>query len=123
MNQDNINGMSVSELVDRFTAIALEQDKALFKDDIPKFNSLYRQMDDVKNELKARQGDQRRALLPLFDHPNLQVRLKAAVTTLAVAADAARKELKNIAVSRRQPQAGDAGMLLRGLEDGSLVPN
>jgi hypothetical protein len=122
MRQNNIKDMPVPELVDRFAEIALQQDKALFADDIKKFNLLYRQMDDVRNELQARSGDQRRALLKLFDHPNLQVRLKAAVTTLVVAPDAAREELRNISNSRRQPQAADAGMLLRGLDDGSFVP-
>lgn len=123
MTRVNVTEMTVSELVERFVAIALDQDQALLYDDYAKFNRLYKQMDAVRNELKRRPGDQRQALLPLYDHRNMQVRLKAAVTTLAVAPEAARGMLQIIANSRRQPQAGDAGMFLRRLGDGSFVPS
>ncbi len=119
----NVKKMSVAELVDLFAAIGIDQDKALLMDEISKFNRLYGQMDTVRNELKRRPGDQRKALLPLYDHPNMQVRLKAAVTTLAVAPEAARRMLQIIANSRHMPPARDAGMLLRGLDDGSFVPS
>ncbi len=123
MSHLTVKEMSVSELVERFSAIALEQDQALLDDDFVKFDKLYRSMDDVRNQLKSRPGDQRRALLQLYEHPNQQVRLKAAVTTLSVAPRAARQMLESIRDSRLQPQAGDAGMLLRGLDDGSFVPS
>ena len=80
-------------------------------------------MEVVRDELKRRPGDQRRALLALYQHPNMQVRLKAAVSTLAVSPQPARDVVESIARSRQQPQAGDAGMLLRGLDDGSFVPS
>jgi len=123
MMRGDVEAMTVPELVERFTSIALEQHEALLKDEIAKFTELYRQMDIVRNELKSRPGDQRKALLPLYDHPNMQVRLKAAVTTLAVAPEPARRMLQWIANTRRMPQAGDAGMLLSGLDDGSFVPS
>jgi hypothetical protein len=123
MRRKNVQEMTVAELVDEFVSIALEQDRALFNDEITKFNELYGQMDTVRNELRSRPGDQRRALLPLYDHPNIQVRLKAAVTTSALAPQAARGALQAIANSRRYPQAADAGLLLRGLDDGSFVPS
>ena len=50
-------------------------------------------MAGVANELKARDGDQRTALMTLYDYPNMQVRLKAAIHTLAVAPTAARQQL------------------------------
>ena len=66
-------------------------------DDNAKFNRLFWQMEAVEGQLKARIGDQRRALLRLYDHPNAQVRLTAAKATLAVAPEAARRLLRTIA--------------------------
>jgi hypothetical protein len=79
-------------------------------------------MIDVEEELKARDGDQRRALLDLYDHPNAQVRLNAAKATLAVAPESARRMLQTMADSREFPQAGDAGMTLDSLDRGIFKP-
>ena len=80
-------------------------------DEIAEFNRLYGQMDAVKKELKSRPGDQRRALLTLYDHPNIQVRLTAAEGTLAVAPEAAQRIASKHQDSREYPQAADAGIL------------
>jgi hypothetical protein len=56
MTRFNVKTMTVNELVERFVTIALDQDKALFNDEIAKFNKLYGQMDTVRNELKADLG-------------------------------------------------------------------
>jgi hypothetical protein len=122
MNETNLHDMSVEQLVERFTAITLAQDKAVRRDEHAKFNRLFREMEAVKQELKARDGDQRRALLPLYDHPNAQVRLKAVKATLAVTPEAALRMLKVIAESREYPQAGEAGMSLDNLESGIFKP-
>jgi hypothetical protein len=79
-------------------------------------------MEDVKRELKARDGDQRRALLRLYDHPNAQVRLKAVKATLAVAPERARRMLEIMAESHEYPQAGDAGMTIDALDRGIFKP-
>jgi hypothetical protein len=52
----------------------------------------------------------------------MQVRLKAAIHTLAVAPVEARQQLEAIATSNWYPQAGDAGMTIRGLDDGTFRP-
>jgi hypothetical protein len=117
-----LQDLSVDQLLERFTAIALEQDQALLMDEIARFNKLFDQMDAVKKELRSRSGDQRRALLALYDHPNIQVRLKAAVGTLAVEPESARKLLQSIADSREYPQAADAGMTLGELDRGIFKP-
>jgi hypothetical protein len=62
-------------------------------------------------------------VLTLYDHPNMQVRVKAAIKTLGVAPEAARKVLEAIRASKWQPQAMDAGMILRGLDDGEYKPD
>ena len=118
-----IDGMSVEQLTERFVAIALDQHEAILMYDNARFNSLFLQMDAVEQELKARHGDQRRALLQLYDHPNAQARLMAAKATLAVAPEAARRLLRTIADSGSNPQAGDAGMSLVNLERGIFKPS
>jgi hypothetical protein len=120
MTRPSLSEMSVEDLVERFTAIAVDQDKAIRVDDNVKFSRLFWQMDAVKQELKSRTGDQRRALLRLYGHPNMQVRLKAA-KTLAVAPEAARGMLEAIADTGWFPQAGDAGMTLSALDDGTFI--
>jgi Domain of unknown function (DUF2019) len=122
MNQVKLQDLTVDELVDRFIAITTDQDKALLMDEHAKFTRLFGQMEAVKQELKMRSGDQRRALISLFNHPNAQVRLKAAKATLAIAPDEARQVLQSIADSRLFPQAGEAGMSLRNLDSGVFKP-
>lgn len=117
-----LEDLSVDQLVDRFAAICIEQDQALLYSKIAKFKQLYGQMVAIRDELKRRPGDQRRALMALYDHENAQVRLKAAVSTLAVAPKAARELIETIATSRRYPQAGDAGMTLVNLDNGIFKP-
>jgi len=122
MKRKKIDEMTSDELVERFMAISLEQDDALLGSEISRFNRLFDQKIAVVSELKARPGDQRELLLKLFAHPNAQVRLNAAKATLAVAYSAARAQLQVIADSREYPQAGDAGMSIRGLDDGTYKP-
>jgi hypothetical protein len=65
--------MSVTQLVDRFRQIALAQYQAELMSDSAKYNHLFDEMEDVKKALKARSGDQRRALVSLYSHGNAQV--------------------------------------------------
>ena len=122
MKRIRLEDMTVDQLVERFAAIGLDQNEALLMDAIAKFNRLFDEMEDVETELKSREGDQRRALLRLYDHPNAQVRLKAVKATLAVAPEAARRMLKTIADSHEYPQAGEAGMSLVNLDRGIFKP-
>jgi hypothetical protein len=112
---------SVQELVARFLSIGLAQSDAAYIVDTRKYNRLYARMQDVENELKHREGDQRRALLPLLDHPNVQVRMMAAHAVLAISPALARKAFESVRESEIFPQAMDAGMSLRALDDGTYV--
>jgi hypothetical protein len=122
MRGTNLQGMTVDQLVERFSSISLEQDRALRVGTIAKVNRLFDELELVEQELKLRDGDQRRALLTLYDHPNAQVRLKAVKATLAVAPEAARRMLQIIADSREYPQAGEAGMSIYNLDSGIFKP-
>jgi hypothetical protein len=122
MKRVNLQRLTVDQLVDRFASLALAQDDALLDSNISKVNRLFRKLQDVSAELKAREGDQRRALLELYDHPNAQVRLKATKATLAVAPEVARRMLETIAESSEFPQAGEAGMSIYNLDAGIFKP-
>jgi hypothetical protein len=122
MTLAKVEGMTVPQLVEYFIAIALAQDNAMRIDDSTTYNRLFRQMGVVENELKAQSGDQRRALLPLLDHPNAQVRLTSAVATLALAPEAARVALQIISDRNEYPQAARARGMMRAVEEGTFVP-
>jgi hypothetical protein len=118
----NFSALGVQELVDRFTLIGLAQDEALLCDEYSKFNRLFWEMDAVEAELKSRSGDKRRALMPLYEHPNPQVRLTAIKATLAVEPVEARRQLEILATSGEYPQSGDAGMSIYNLDAGIFKP-
>lgn len=123
MNQSELQAVTTLELVERFVEITLGQDEALLDDDRKMFNRLFKEMRAVLEELKSRPGDQRSALIPLYKHPNMQVRLKAAKNTLAVAPEDAHEVIQDIANSGHYPQAGEAGMSLWALEQGIFKPS
>ncbi len=123
MSQSAFQRITVDQLVARFAAIALDQDKAMLKSEHAKFNRLFDEMEEVEKELKTRDGDQRRALLPLFNHPNAQVRLKSAIATLALAPQAARRTLQILSDRQEYPQAADARGMMRAVDQGTFIPD
>lgn len=122
MKRLDLPTIETKDLVRRFAEITREQDKALLAGQTARFNRLFADMKAVHDELKGRPGDQRRALMRLYEFPNMQVRLQAAKLTLAVAPIEARGQLQAIADSKWFPQAGDAGMSLSNLDDGIFKP-
>lgn len=122
MTKSRLDATTTAQLVERLVTIALDQDRALLYSEIGKYNRLFRQMRSVETELKQRPGDQRHALLELYDHANAQVRLNAAKATLAVDPEGARRLIEQIASSNQFPQAGDAGMTLNALDRGIFKP-
>jgi hypothetical protein len=117
-----LENSTVDELVQMFTDAAVQQDAALLREDIRQVNRLFDRLEAIESELKAREGDQRTALVRLYNHPNPQVRLKATEATLAAAPDVAYPMLRAIAASREYPQAGEAGMSLWNIERGVYKP-
>lgn len=123
MRKRNLTKMTVDELVQRFMEIALAQDHAIMWDEpAAKYNRLFDLMGDVEEELKRRPGDQRRELVQLFDHPNPQVRVKAAIRSLAVAPEEARQVLEILDERNELPQAADARGMMRSLDEGTYKP-
>jgi cytochrome c oxidase assembly protein Cox11 len=122
MKKAALNAMSVNELVELFKEFALRQDEAELAFDNAEANRLFWKLEEVEAELKSRLGDQRSALVVLFDHQNPQVQLKAAKATLAIAPAAARHVLEVIAKTCYGPQKLEAGMSLRNLDAGIFKP-
>ena len=65
MKRTSLQEMTVDQLVERFVAIGMDQDKALRTSAIAKFNLLFDEMRAIERELKSRNGDQRRAVASL----------------------------------------------------------
>ena len=122
MRRASFSTMTTEKLVQLFAELAVEQDKALLLRAISTVNKIYDKLEAIKGELKSRPGDQRSALLPLYTHKNMQVRVKAAKATLAIAPEAARAQLEAIRASGWQPQALAAGMSLGFLDEGAYKP-
>ena len=122
MKNANLHSLTVEQLVTRFAEIGVAQDDALLRDQISRFNRFFDSKTLVLTELKSRPGDQRKVLLKLFDHPNLQVQLNAAKATLALEPAAARRKLEEISEMKWAPQALDAGMSLWNLDRGVFKP-
>lgn len=123
MNSQQIQKASNDELMEYFVAIGLAQYDAVLVVNTTKYNHLYEQMNKVRDELKGRFGDQRGVLRPLLTHPNMQVRMMAANSLLALAPAEARKALESVRDSNIDPLNGNAASTLRALDEGVFVPN
>ncbi len=91
--------------------------------ELRKVNQLFIEMLAVDKALRTRGTEARLALLRLYDHPNIQVRLQAAKCTVGIAPVAARKVIEAVSESGWFPQAGEAGMTLRNLDEGIFKPD
>jgi hypothetical protein len=80
-------------------------------------------MEKIEEQLKARGGDQRRALLPLYGHPNPTERFKAAIATLAFAPREAREVLQLIKDRKEFPIAMNASQMLSAIDEGRYNPS
>jgi hypothetical protein len=107
-----------SEIVGRLVENNISQGEAIEAFETTKYNRLYDQNARLLAELRARPGDGRHDLFPLYDHPNYQVRLNAAKWTYSLDTPRARAALENIRDSRWDPYAGDAGMTLSLIDEG-----
>jgi hypothetical protein len=119
MIQRSFSDMSTDELVDLFAENGVEQDRVLRLSQVSKFKEVFGVMSGIYAELKRRGPQALLALTRLYDHPNVQVQVQAALLTVEVCPDDARSVLEAIAKTRRMPQAADARAELRdhyGLE-------
>jgi hypothetical protein len=118
----NLSVLPLEILVKEFERAAIEQSQAILFDDTPKANRLYRERKQIEAEIKSRDGDQRAALMKLYDHPNSRVRLSAAQATLTVAREAALRTLSAIAATEDYPAAAEARSSIILLDSGFYKP-
>lgn len=123
MRKVNLADLTSEQLADRFAEIGIAQDEALWNGKVLKFNRLFDRMSGIDVELRSRGMEARLALLQLYNHLNIQVRLKAAKRTLGIAPVQARKLIEDISESGLYPQAGEAGMTLYALDEGIFKPD
>lgn len=112
----------VKSLVAQFVEIGIAQYHAMYVIDNAKYNRLFAEMNRIRKKLQEMPGDQRRVLLPLLSHSNVQVRLAAARSLLALYPDLARNALESIRKSGIEPQNGEAATVIRRLDEGSYIP-
>ncbi len=117
-----LSNLTANELIDEFTknALGMYDSERLMQP--RKYDQFCLALIDVNNELKNRPGDGRFALIKLYSHPNIQVRLSAAKLTGGINPAGARKVLEKIAASRCFPQAGVAGMSLEFMDGTFPLP-
>jgi hypothetical protein len=123
MKRVDLTKLPVEGLVEQFRNYALQQDEALLSGEQGKVNRLFWKLRCVEVELKRRHGDQRAALLRLYEHPNAQVRVKAVKASLAVAPERGRQALQALADSKEYPAAMEASMSIRALDRGIFKPS
>jgi Domain of unknown function (DUF2019) len=83
MKPAQLQKVPLRKLYERFISAAFDQHKSLVTGDRAGYNRLFEEVVAIEEELKRRGEDARRALASLFDHPKAQVRLNAAIATLA----------------------------------------
>jgi hypothetical protein len=118
----NVLRLSLDQLLERFEEICLVEDETLFvpqEEGIPMYNACFAALCAVSDELKARGENARRTLTRFYTHDNYQVRLQAAIYSYRVAPEPARRCLEAIRDQKYLHQALDAGMTLRGIDDGT----
>lgn len=116
-----IKSMTIDELVTLFIELSLEMKRADDWMENGAYNRAHKKLRDVRAELKTRPGDGRHALLPLLAHRNIQVRLDAALATLALSPEA-EAALRGIAPLGTASQPFTARNILEGLDNGTYKP-
>ncbi|MDR3516341.1 MAG: DUF2019 domain-containing protein [Azospirillaceae bacterium] len=121
MKKKDLKNVTMDRLVEMFEEIGIAQYEALWDYNTTKFNWLYARMDAIAQELRRRGLEARRALMRLYDHPNVQVRLKAAQRSYGAAPVEARDCLEGIAETEMYPQAADARLSIGNLDEGTSL--
>ena len=120
-SRKSISDLTTEELVVLFIDLSLEMKRADDWMENGAYNRAYDKQRKVTVELRERSGDERRALLPLLAHPNIQVRLDAATATLALS-PAATEAMQGIASLGYCWQAIRARDMLQAIEKGTWTP-
>lgn len=122
MRKRKLNVMTLEQLTARFAEAALIQYEASLDNNTLKYNRAFDRLVEIDEELRKRGSDARMALISLYKHSNIQVRLEAASFTAGIAPKRARKLLQEIKDEQAFPESADAGLALRRLDSGEWKP-
>lgn len=122
MKVEDFSSFSDAELVQTFLKLSLSRAEAVMATDVSKLNRLYPRSTALKDELRRREGDKRRLLISLYNHPNPQVRIDAATATLAIFPEEASRALQLVCDRQEHPYALEAGMRIDSLRQGIFKP-
>ncbi|WP_025029624.1 DUF2019 domain-containing protein [Nitratireductor aquibiodomus] len=112
--------VSVDKMLQRFIELSLTQHGALLYLETGPYNRAYMKIKKLVEELEARPGDQRHALIDLFDHPNPQVRLNAAKYAHPLFPEESIQVVQSIIDAKKYPQEAHARSALDYLMFGPL---
>lgn len=118
MNRISLQDMTAAQLVARFLAIALQEYDALQGENHTRFNRLFDERIAVMAEFMLCPIEQRCAVMALYKHSNPQVRYAAASATRDFAPREARRVCEIISERNEYPQAANARLLIRALDEG-----
>ncbi len=133
MNQERLNKMDLAAVVKRFEKLAERLSQVNFElvspMDMPgreefdkEAQQLHSQLKAIDAELRSRGREARLALVRLYDNPNLEVQLQAALHTLGVTPEFARNQLK--AIAKTSWTEGIAARdTIRSLDNGNFKPD
>lgn len=122
MTKFDLKRATVEELIERFLALGIEQDKMEMEGFGSRANRAIRARLDVEDELKGRDSDARRLLVRFYEHQNIQVQCNAASATLALFPEKARRKLEQIRSRKLGVTSLEAGMTLVNIDKGRDVP-
>ena len=117
-----VGSLTDEQLVARFVALAIAQDRAASQDETEVCDRLYDALEAIKQELKSRPGDRRHALIACLGHENAHVRYEAAMATLSIAPEPARAVLRAFSNWPRAQHASLAREVINALDAGVYVP-
>lgn len=70
MKAAHLANLTTSQLTEKFVSLAIAKGQAIMGDENAKASRIYWQIDAIENELRSRDGDQRRVLSAFFQHPD-----------------------------------------------------
>ena len=105
MKTVDLSTQTPAQLAELFCVLAIAKGKANLERRISRYNQLYHKLEAVEKELQARNGNECRQLAKFYNHPDPQVRLDAALTTLGIFPHAG----KSRAAKYRRPSRISAG--------------
>ncbi|GGF45852.1 hypothetical protein GCM10011611_60370 [Aliidongia dinghuensis] len=117
-----LDTLTVDELISLFVSFSEQQYPLTLNDEGGKAKQIIKKRNEIDKELRRRGIAARLELTKLFTHPNTQVRINAATTSLGVAREPALGVLRQIIKEDFGPFRLDARMTIALIEDGTVNP-